>query len=412
MKHSRKWMTACLCAAILLGSTGCGTAQQHAQSLDFVTIKEGMLSQAQTTQAADFSYELLRQAAVDSDESVLIAPLSAWLALSMTAQGAVDDTARAFTIFFQGIDLEQQRQTAAWVLQKVQASDQLRLADSVWCDDEITVQDLFLQTAQQYYHAQVFVQDLQQQKTCGEINQWIANATKGNITDMLREINEDTVMLLVNALALDARWQSPFDANATYEQTFYRKHGETNMPFLHQRYEQAAYLQWPQGQGMMLPYEGGQLSLIVLLPNEDSGCQQVLQQLSAAWVGCLLADATERSVQLAMPKFEMSSVMDLSQICQAMGLEIAFDSNKADFSALGRSARGNLFLNFVLQNCQLKVDEDGTKAAAATVVEITDRCAPLEQEELVQLELNRPFVYLVVEQESQIPLFAGIYQGV
>ena len=104
--------------------------------------------------------------------------------------------------------------------------------------------------------------------------------------------------------------------------------------------------------------------------------------------------------------------MDLSELCKVMGLEIAFDAQNADFSGIGEAANGsNLFIGRVLQDCMLEVGEDGTKAAAATVVEVRMTSARPDPSMLVNLSFNRPFVYLVIDNETQIPLFTGIYQG-
>ena len=161
----------------------------------------------------------------------------------------------------------------------------------------------------------------------------------------------------------------------------------------------------------MLPYDDGNLVLVALLPAESSHCGQLLEQLSADWVEQLLSNSEICAVQLALPKFEMNSALQLNDVCKAMGLGIAFDGQRADFSNMGSSSNGNIFIGRVLQNCQLRLDELGTQAAAATVVEMKRESIVELPENLVELQFNRPFVYLVLDRESQFPLFAGVYQG-
>lgn len=413
---TRKWVAACLCGALLLtGLTGCG--KQPQQEINFVTVEDGVVQMEQTAELADWSYDLLRQMTALQQEDVLLSPVSAWLALSMTGQGAAGDTAQAFEDFFHDVTPEQQRQIAAWYLQGLEKSldgtTQIKLANSVWCDDEITINTEFIQQLQAYYRALVMQQDLQEEDAVKRVNGWIEKATDGQIPHILQEIDADAVMLLVNGLSLDAAWQQPFESTDTYTEPFYTATGvEQRMEFLHQRYAQADYLQWETGQGIVLPYTDGRLALVALLPAESSSCDAVVQQLSADWMQQLLAQKLpQRSVQLALPKFTMESELNLNEVCQAMGLAVAFDGEQADFSKLGTSEKGNIAIGRVLQNCRLTVAEEGTQAAAATVVEMRSEGALESPADEVVLTLNRPFVYLIFDQEAQLPLFLGIYQG-
>ena len=410
----QKWVAACLCGAMLLGVTACG--KQPQQEINFVTVDDGVVQVEQTAQLADWSYDLLRQTAALQQKDVLLSPISAWLALSMTGQGAVGDTEEAFADFFKGADQEQQRQMAAWYLQSLEGSlentTQLDLANSIWCDDEVTVNPDFIKQVQVYYRALIMKQDLQGNEAVQRVNSWIAKATDDKIQNMLEYIDKDAVMLLVNALSLDAKWQQPFESADTRQRIFYAVNGaEQQMEFLHQSYSQADYLQWEQGQGIILPYTDGRLAMVALLPDETSNCDAIVQQLSADWMKQLLEAEQLRPVQLAMPKFTMSSRLNLNEVCQAMGLSVAFDSEQADFSGLGSSEDGNIFIGRVLQNCELTVAEEGTEAAAATVVEMKDECAAIGPDNEVALTLDRPFVYLILDQKTQVPLFVGIYQG-
>ncbi len=415
MRMKKRLAAGCLCVALLQGLPGCSQQSVPRQEIQFVTVEDGSVQRAQTARLADFSYTLLRQAALLQDENLLVSPLSAWLALSMTGQGAAGDTAQAFQVFFRDLDQQQQRLLAAWVMEKLQqeqGATRLGLANSVWCDDEMAVRDDFLQTVQQYYRAEVKSVDLQGEGAVQAVNAWIADATEQRIPRMLEDLDADAVLLLINAVTLDAQWQSLFDSADTYEQLFYCADGpEKRLSFLHQRYEQGTYLQWQQGQGIVLPYDDDSLVLVALLPDENSHCGQLLEQLSADWVEQLLADGEVCAIQLALPKFEMNSALQLNDVCSAMGLGIAFDGQHADFSQLGSSPDGNIYIGRVLQNCQLRLDELGTQAAAATVVELKRESIVELPENLVELQFNRPFVYLVLDRESQFPLFAGVYQG-
>lgn len=411
----QKWVAACVCGAFLLtGVTGCGIGPQ--QKNNYITVDEGTVQKEQIEQLADFSYTLLRNTAQYQKQDVLLSPLSAWLALSMTGQGAKGETAAAFVRFFDGMAEDDQKLLAAWLLQDLEGhlegTTDISLANSIWCDDEITVNTDFLQSIQAYYRALVMKQDLQEKDAIKRVNGWIAKVTDNRIPEMLDQIDQDAVMLLINALTLEAKWQTPFDSGNTYKDTFYRADkSEITLEFMHQQYQKADYLQWEQGEGIVLPYDDGRLAMVALLPVADSDYEALLEQLSASWMQEQLKRRQERVVQLALPKFEINSRLNLNDICTAMGLEIAFDAKRADFTGLGTSPKGDIYISSVLQNCQLKVDEAGTEAAAATVVEMVAEGAAREPDDLILLNLNRPFVYLILDQETQVPLFAGIYQG-
>lgn len=416
MRKMQKWIAACVCGAMLCTSlAGCGGQKLPEQEIRFVTVEDGVIQQAHTDALADVSYELLRQTAAAKEDNLLLSPVSAWLALSMAGQGAAGETADAFAEFSQHIPVEEQKVLAAWLMEYLgQSEADMDMANSVWCDDELTVEEDFISTVQQYYRAEVLAQDLQARNAVKKVNRWIADATDDRIPDMLKEIDEDAVMLLVNALTLDADWQNQFDAGDTFAQTFYMADGtEKKIDFMHQRYGQADYLAWDGGQGMVLPYEDGRLAMIALLPEETSDCNAVLEQLSADWVSELLIQKRQSAmVQLSMPKFEMASSVNLNDVCKAMGLAPAFDGRLADFSNLGTADNGYpVYINRVLQNCTLNVAEEGTEAAAATIVEMVADGAARDPEQLIDLQLNHPFVYLILDMETQIPLFAGVYQG-
>lgn len=411
----QKWVAIGLCSAFFMtGLTGCGAAAQ--QKNNPVIVEDGTVQKEQTAQLADFSYRLFQTTAQQQKQDVLLSPLSAWLALSMTGQGAEGETAAAFEKFAGNLSAEDQKILAAWFLQdleeNLQGSTDIALANSIWCDDEITVDTNYLQRVQAYYRALVVKQNLQEQSALKHINDWIAKVTDKRITNMLDEIDQDAVMLLVNAFTLDAKWENPFTEDNTHKDTFYYTDGsERTLDFMHQRFTNAAYLQWEQGEGIVLPYDDGRLAMVALLPAAESDYHALLEQLSASWIQEQLEHQQKPTIQLSLPKFEMNSKLNLNDICKAMGLEIAFDAKKADFSGMGHSANGAIYIGRVLQNCQLKVGEAGTEAAAATVVEMRTEGTALEPDDLAVLEFNRPFVYLVLDQQTQIPFFAGIYQG-
>ena len=424
MKIKQKWIAVLLCGVMFCTMlTGCGTqAQALTSNTEVITVNNEEIQQTQTNILADVSYDMFRNAAAMQKEDVLISPLSAWLVLSMTGQGANGDTRDAFAQFSSNLSAEDQRILAAWLMEYLtqyadaeESGVRVGMANSVWCDDAFNVSESFVDTAQAYYRAQIIQQNLQAPDAVKNVNRWISDATDERIQDMLEQIDASAVMLLINALTLDAKWQSAFDSANTREDIFYLSNGaERTKEFMHKRLSNASYLKWDGGEGIVLPYQSdtNTMSMIALLPDENHSCDDISNLLSASWLRDVQENCIQATVNLSMPKFKMESSMDLSELCKVMGLEIAFDAQNADFSGIGEAANGsNLFIGRVLQDCMLEVGEEGTKAAAATVVEVRMTSARPDPSLLVNLSFNRPFVYLVIDNETQIPLFTGIYQG-
>ena len=421
-KNYMRWLAAILCVA-MLGTllTGCGTkAHALTSNAEVITVAHQAIDQDHTDALADFSYDMLRYTADMTQEDILVSPLSAWLVLTMTGQGANGETKDDFAWFSKRLDANGQATLAAWLmnyLEDTYGADneavQVGVTNSVWVDDALEVEESFLDTAKAFYRAQIMQQDLQASNALKNVNDWISDATKERIQDMLEQIDPSAVMLLINALTLDAQWQAEFDFANTFEDTFYVSDDTTvTKDFMHRRMNNGTYLSWDGGEGVVLPYRGNNMAMIALLPNEDSTYQDVLDDLSSAWLRDLQENRTVATIQLSMPKFKMESSLNLNEVCQKMGLEHAFDANSADFSGIGQAKSGqNIFISRVLQNCMLEVGEEGTKAAAATVVEMRVGSAFIDPSKIVHLTLDRPFVYLIVDTETQIPLFTGVYQG-
>ncbi len=419
---TNKWIAVLLCVAILSTLiTGCSTeAKALTSDVKPIVIEDGVISQEHTDMLADFSYDMLRYVAETQEKDILTSPLSAWLVLTMTGQGAVGDTAEDFAWFSKRLDANGQRTLAAWLMEHLSLYDDIEqngaevgVANSVWCDDALQVNESFVDTAKAYYRAQVIAQDLQAAGAVKNVNNWISDATDQRIQDMLEQIDGNAVMLLINALTLDAKWQSEFDIANTHEGLFYRPDGTTiEKDFMHRKIHDGTYLHWDGGDGVVLPYQGDTLAMIALMPDTEHSCDDILEQLHSKWLYELQENRTQCVVQLSMPKFKMESKLNLNDACHKMGLETAFDAQNADFSGIGTADNGqNIFISRVLQNCMLEVGEEGTKAAAATVVEMRLGSAFIDPSKIVHLTLDRPFVYLIVDTETQIPLFTGIYQG-
>lgn len=355
---------------------------------------------------ADFGLRLFRES-MKSGENTLISPLSVLCALAMTANGAREETRSQMEAVL-GLDVETLNSWLSTYMSRLELSEnkKLHLANSIWFKDvdSFTVNPDFLQLNADYYGAGVMKAPFDD-TTCREINDWVAENTDGMIRDILDGIPDSVVMYLVNALAFDANWQEIYRETAIWDGEFTMEDGiSQNVQMMHST--ENTYLEDDLARGFIKYYEGGEYAFAALIPNQGISVEAYLDSLTGERLLSLLKNAQNSTVQAAMPKFELEYNMELSEVLCAMGMERAFDGGLADFTGLGTSTEGNIYISRVLHKTFIRVDGKGTKAGAATVVEMDRECA-MEPMEVHVVNLDRPFVYLLIDTHTNLPFFMG-----
>ena len=404
-------LTLCLLliAAILLSCTAC-VAKVHAADL-IEGIQPAVTNAAPERPAAaqqaanmDFALRLFR-AADNSDRNTLISPLSVSVALAMTANGAKGETLAQMEQTL-GMRLDELNAYYLAYREALENNESLRLANSVWFtgSERFTVNRSFLQRNADCYGAGAFQAPFDK-TTVKDINDWVKEKTNGIIPEILDEIPANAVMYLINALAFEAKWEEKYEENDVRSGTFTCADGtKRNVDYLWSSEHQ--YLETEQFSGFLKPYKDGRFAFAALLPREGVSPEELLNSLDgAALLDLLDAPQTER-VSAALPKFDAAYSVQLNDVLKTMGMKLPFDENNADFSGLGTSTAGNIAINRVLHKTFLSVDENGTKAAAATVVEMTQKAMAVTEPEK-QVILDRPFVYMLIDTENKLPLFIG-----
>lgn len=424
MKKKCRALALLLSAALLLPLSACsGPGSAPAPTGRLLTQGQKPLSAAASYDAKaeealkgsrDFALRLFGESLKSSPgENVLVSPLSISLALGMTANGAKGQTLEEFSALLGG-DPETLNPAMAALTKSLLdtgGNTKLSLANSIWTrEQDFTPQQPFLDAMAQYFGAEFFTADMESRDTVDQVNGWISQKTQGLIPQMLESISPDTVMLLVNALYMDAKWTVPFDPNNTYRRDFTQAGGTAReTQFLHNGMREELYLQGEGFDGVLLPYDDKRLGFFALLP-ESGAPEDLAQSLDGAALKALLESAQTRPMTLALPKFKVEHSCELSELLRAMGLQSAFDTAAADLSGLG-TGRDNIFISSVDHKTVLEVAEKGTVAAAATVVAAADGAA-LPPEDLVELTLDHPFLYGVVDLQSGTPLFLGVLNTV
>ncbi len=350
----------------------------------------------------DFAVRLF-QAGFAGEENTMLSPVSLLYALSMTANGAKGETLSQME---EVLGMQLPELNAYLKAYKDSLSGDLYLANSIWVtqDERFTVRPEFLQCNSDYYGADIYSAPFNA-ATCEDINAWVKEKTKGMIEEILDEIPEEAVMYLVNALAFEAQWEEIYQETQIREGEFTTEKGEKQKVEM-MRSGESYYLESENATGFVKYYEGRDYAFVALLPKEGMSVEEYVKSLDGAALSQLLSQPERADVTVCLPKFESEYSLELSETLEAMGMEDAFHSRSADFSALGSSTEGNIFIGRVLHKTFIAVGEQGTKAGAAAVVEMIDESAA-EMPEPKYVTLDRPFVYLIIDTEAKLPLFMG-----
>ncbi len=236
------------------------------------------------------------------------------------------------------------------------------------------------------------------------INDWVSDQTEGLIEDLIPTgvITPLTRLVLTNAIYFNGAWDAPFDEAATRDGAFTLPSGdEVTVDMMHQR-EELRYGADEDYQAVEMRYDGGELSMVILLPAAGS-FEAFEDTLATARVGEIIDGMTINSVVLSLPKFEYESKFELAETLEALGMERAFDPLLADFR--GIEPRGELYISDVIHQAFVSVDEEGTEAAAATAVVMPP--GESEPPPPVEMTIDRPFIFLIRDIETNTILFVG-----
>ena len=395
--------------AMAIGLTGCSAEVQAKDLMGGVTPKRVSVQGDPSTRNADVTDFAVRlfQASEKNGENTLVSPLSVLCALAMTANGAEGETLKQMEAVL-GMTAEELNLYLYSYMKNLPQGDKYRLnlANSIWFteDNRFTVNQDFLQTNADYYGADIYQAPFDDQ-TCRDINNWVKQNTDEMIPEILDYIPPEAVMYLVNALAFEAEWSEIYEDHQVRSGKFTKEDGtKRDVEFMYG--SESAYLEDENAAGFLKYYKGGKYAFAAMLPNEGVSVSDYVAFLTGESLNALLANPQYTAVQTSIPKFEMEYGVEMSEILAGMGMPRAFDPDNAEFERLGTSTDGNIYISRVLHKTFISVGEKGTRAGAATIVEMQD-CAAAEPQEPKQVYLDRPFVYMLIDCENHIPFFIG-----
>lgn len=419
MQRKNKSAVMMLIMSIIFIVTSCGqkpVSNQETKASDIdVDINESD-TETDISQVPVFSWNLYNNSinAGPSDENPLISPASAYIALAMAAEGAHGDTLAAFEEVL-GTDAKALSTSANSLmkqLSEVSGKTTMNIANSMWLDHSININEEFREKLIKYFDADVFVEDFFVEDfygagIVGMINTWVAEETEGLIEQFIDKIKPDEVMMLINTLYMKASWLTPFAAELTEEKDFNLADGSViKTEFLNSEAGTFTMIDSEEIEGVLLPYDDERLGFLALRPAGDSVDIRDMV-LDATTINELVSGAENtENIVISMPKFELEYELSLVDILKNMGLSIAFDSEKADFSGLESDGSADLYISNVMQSAVIKVNELGTEAAASTSVSISRTSAPIGDPAV--FSLDSPYVYAIIDLDTNIPLFIGI----
>lgn len=356
--------------------------------------------------AFDFFAKVFNEELKGKDPNFMVSPFSLSMALAMTWNGSAGDTKTAIqnTLGFgkwKDDEVNAYFKKLKGAFEKTDPSTQLAIANSIWTNKDVKILPKFISLNQTYYNATVEAVDFGNPATVGRINKWASDNTKGLINDVLDETGTDDLMYLLNALYFKGIWASKFDAKNTSKMDF--AGSKTKVDMMHQEAD-FSYADDATMQVVELPYGNKAFSMMVLLPKQDKKLSDVVQALqSKNYWSNLKSKMHDVEVDLYLPKFKTEYSKKLNDVLIDMGMGVAFEAGKADFS---RMSDREAFISFVTQDTYIATDEVGTEAAAVTVVGVKLTSAPATPEK-VTFKADRPFVYLIQEKSSGSVLFMG-----
>ena len=388
---------------------GCGGSSLTATELTAGTrsASAGSLEVDEGSDTYDFALDLLRESA--DEKNALVSPLSVLSALAMAENGADGETlAQMERVTGMGADELTDLLQAYGTLVD---DGPLSVANSIWLRDSdgLAVEDDFLETCGGRLGAQVFSAPFDD-STVADVNAWVSEKTNEMIPEMLNQISDDAQVLLVNALAFEGGWEDPFDSALVSPDTFTCEDGtEQDVTMMHSA--EGSYLEGELATGFVKPYEGYDYAFVGLLPAEGVSVGELLASLDGDALEELLTPVAGAGAEIGLPKFTASYEAELADALRELGMTDAFDAELADFSRMGSSEQGPLYVGGVLHKTFVDVNEEGTRAAAATTVSMDGAAAPGGPVEYHEVILDRPFVYLIMDLRCDLPVFIGTYMG-
>ena len=347
----------------------------------------------------------------EKDKNVFISPLSISMALGMTLNGADGSTREAMqaTLEFQGLTMQEVNESYKSLIELLTQLDPkviFQIANSIWYRQEVTFEEEFLNTNKTYFDAIVQALDFNNPDVAADIiNSWVKENTNDRIEKIIEggDIDQNTVMFLINAIYFKGTWTYEFDKDLTQDDLFTLPDGSQKPIKMMIQENDSQYFENADFQAIDLPYGDGNFSMTILLPHPQKDIDFLIAEFNQNNWDQWISSFSEKPGTLHLPRFTLEYELTLNDVLKALGMEIAFDPNQADFTKMYKGSE-RLFISEVKHKTFVEVNEEGTEAAAVTSVEVGATSAGGSE---FTMRVDRPFVFVIRENHSQTILFMG-----
>jgi serpin B len=376
---------------------------------DPVEVSDDLTALAGANQLGFDLYSQLRA----REGNLVFSPASVHVALSMTYAGAREDTAAEMRQVLRVTGEDEAHHRALGDVLRIWASTKsatLRVANRIYAHQSAPLEAPFVALTGDVYGAPIELVDFANETEAArlEINRWVAAQTEDRIQDLLAQLDPLTRMVLVNAVYFRGTWQTEFDASQTAPKTFHvGGHEAVDVPSMTIT-SSFAWAQLPKLRVLEMPYAGGELSMVWLLPETRDGLDGLERELSSESLASWRAATSEVEVEVQIPRFRLEPPsIELDDALIALGMPLAFDQDRANFQGIA-VLRGGLHIDAVVHKAFIEVNEEGTEAAAATAVVMATRSASAEPTpEPPRFIAEHPFIFALVDRRTGLVLFLG-----
>jgi serine protease inhibitor len=342
----------------------------------------------------------------DKDQNVFISPLSISMALGMTLNGANGTTKEAMQSALELAGLSDQQinenyKSLIELLVDLDPKVKFQIANSIWYRNTMTFEQSFLDINKNYFDAEVSGLDFSNPQSKNIINAWVENNTNGKIKQIIDNIDPLSVMFLINAIYFKGTWTYEFEKNKTHEGFFNLPDGSQVPCKMMAQAGEFSYLANDDFQAVDLPYGDELFSMTVILPQQGKDIDALVETLSAENWNVWFNNISKLEGELYFPRFSLEYEITLNDVLKSLGMQIAFNPSQADFTRMYKN--GGLYIYEVKHKSFVEVNEEGTEAAAATVVDM--RLTSVGSG--FTMRIDRPFIFAIRENHSGTILFIG-----
>lgn len=388
---------------LLILACGDPSPTDETEEVRELTVQEKDVAKANTA----FGLSLLKAInATETNGNLLLSPLSVSMALGMTLNGANGTTYEAMrrTLAFDASSQHEINAAYSGLIKQLRARDakvEFGLANSIWYNTGFAVFPTFIDSVRHYFDAEVRQIDFGNSNSPAVISQWAEQKTNGRIKDLIREIRQDEIMFLVNAVYFKAPWTVVFHEGATRSAPFRRPDGSTVTARMMNN--DAAYFSAKKDgvQAVELLYGDSAFSMVLLTAEQGLSLAPAIAVLEPAKWEALMSSMQRGRIMLNMPKFKFTYEKALKDALSALGMGIAFDEARADLTRIANVRPRNLYISRVQHKTFIDVHEKGTEAAGATAIGVGVTSLPPE------MTFDKPFLFVIRERSTGTLLFVG-----